>query len=176
MIEKEQIDKLAREYLSNGSTNLQLARMALAADSHAATISTVIRPYREAASNEDAEAYTAETNKLLSDAGVSVENQDFLRIRLKLGPDEQRGAYLFPSDNLVIVTSESGAGAVQAISCLMTVDGFWRYMNSIPNIYTFAIPTRPMRKATAEGLQVLSEIWGDSMDVWVRANHVQGVI
>lgn len=149
----EQIDAKAQRFMMNGVTNIQIGRMALAANSHIACHTLMASIYAS-----DTVIEGSNLDCVLSELEVAPQEQDLLHIGFDALSDNELDAIIFPKDDLVILVSTDEFDLI----CSMSVSNFFRYLNSIPNPFLYANQEKYMVNATPEGIYLLSEFCENS--------------
>ncbi len=144
------------DWLLNGCASEKIARCAAAAHSHEAVVSIMTM-------SVDADHYTIEAGaEFLS----NVEGQEVLHLEFKAYSDLEDSrsiALIYEKEDLVMYCSEFSFGddeeehfkAVQP----MTTKGFFKYLNSLPNIKSYALPSS-LDSKEQQAQQALIELAG----------------
>lgn len=141
--------------LANGCESMQLAKYALAFRSHAEHNSAMmIKLECDSYFLEIAENYVDDVESLV---GTELLRADFNA----MDHDDELVALIFDAVGLVILCYEHN-GEFEPYSieplCAMTAPNFFKYLNTIPNPYLYAITDKPMLNATSYGIQLLKEL------------------
>jgi hypothetical protein len=142
-----------KKTLMNGCSSKKLAKCSLAIGAHIANHTqqmTVI---------EDSDHlwlqigfdYAANPEKLV---GTEVLYAGFY------SSDDNHAALIFDNEDLVVLCFEINVNDGYSLEpyCALTTTGFFKYLNSIPNPYVYAITEKPMMNATSLGIELLSEL------------------
>lgn len=142
------------DWLHNGCTSEKIAKCAAAAHAHEAVVTIMTMKV-------DAEHYTIEAGaEFLS----NIEEQEVLYVEFIAYSDNENSrsiALIYEKEDLVMYCSEFSFGddeeeyfeAVQP----MTTQGFFQYLNMLPNIKQFAIPSSIDAKQQ-QALKALNEL------------------
>lgn len=145
----QEIDKAAEANLVNGVKDIRIGRFVLAAWAHSACGVTQTARF----SMKDIKEGTV-GEVLIEDAGIEPKDQDMLFTTFDLPVEGLVGFDFYPEDDLVIAYHKEE----YEFFCKMTIANFWRYLNTIPNIYQFASPEAQRNRPTKEGLFLLSRL------------------
>ncbi len=137
--------------LASNCSSLDIATLCLALASHDAVweISTI-------AVND--ESYN------LADIGsippIEIEPyQEFIFASITINGEDDYGALLFDGIDLVaIVRQDSETQEVEEDMCTMTRANFFKFLDTLPNVFKFANPENPMSSASPEGLYLLQKL------------------
>ena len=115
-----------------GVSDMQLARLALAVESHDAVEHFLMTEHRGDTSLEEG-AQAA----IFQACGEQFEDQDKLVVGFIGAQGQQLCAQVFPADNRVLISTNDRDREERYI-CLMTVRHFFKYLNLMPNAAAFA--------------------------------------
>lgn len=144
----KQADKLAEKQLTNGVTDIVVGRMELAMRAHSACHMIQMFPFTQSMFESDSIG-----GYILAMTQVSPQDQACLYVGFDFECSEHQ-ADIYHKDNLVILWKPDVEDPKHV--CKMTVANFFRFLNTIPNIYQFADFDPRSERHSEEGLFFLS--------------------
>lgn len=141
-------DEIYRHELADGCKDINLAKYSLACRSHEKCLETIME-----LSGDDDEWV------LLCGAtlGKKLGRQEMLRVLFNHERDSYLIALFLTSEETVVCCTENIAGTFVDVLGVMSISNFFKYLNTIPNLYAFT-ESGKMDNQRETGLQLLSEL------------------
>lgn len=143
-----QIDKKAESVLLNGCKSLKTGKLFLALTSHHAVDSCIMTSLTP----EEIKGDTLGGSKITPfDVDKVKDNQELIHVNFIVNGRSNHTALLYVDYDLISILRTDDKDSPELV-CTMTRGKFFKYLQTIPNMYEFAELDKPMLNATHEGL------------------------
>jgi hypothetical protein len=146
--------KQLEDQLMNGCKSEKLARCSVAIHSH------IDNHTQQMSVMNDINHSWIKSGLIYSENPEKLLNSEVLFAGFYSRDDANIVALIYADEDLVVLCSETDVEDEYYLEayCAMTTVGFFKYLNTIPNPYPFAITNKPMLNATPLGIELLSTL------------------